>query len=84
MEKNSIKFYQDSKEQTYIDKGIRYFLPDKDRKKIDSILIENGIVASTETIPGYDYSDQGKVIKAILLILTGMIFLIILLSLIIN
>ncbi|THD67417.1 hypothetical protein E7Z59_07075 [Robertkochia marina] len=84
LEKNGIKFYQDSKEQPYIDKGIRYFLADKDREIIDSILIENKIVASTESIPGYDYNDQSKVLKMFIWVLTGIIFLIILLSLIMN
>lgn len=84
LEKNGIKFYQDSKEQPYIDKGIRYFLSDKDRRKIDRILIENGIVASTETIPGYDYNDQSKAIKTFLLVIAGLTILIVLISLIIS
>ncbi|WP_074979021.1 hypothetical protein [Zhouia amylolytica] len=84
LDKNGVKFYQDSKEQPYIDKGVRYFLADKDRKIIDSIIIENKIVASTETIPGYNYNDQSKVLKMFLLVLTGIIFIIILLSLIMN
>ena len=48
-----------------------YFLLDKDRTKINDLLMKNGIIASTETIPSYDYQENKKVQKlyfAILLI----------------
>ena len=50
-----------------------YFLFDKDKIKINDLLIKNEIIASTETIPTYDYREQKKVQKLyfkILLIVT--------------
>ena len=50
-----------------------YFLLDKDKIKINDLLIKNEIIASTETIPTYDYREQKKVQKLyfkILLIVT--------------
>jgi len=60
--KNGIDFYFEEN-QPNIMGGIRYFLRDIDRLKIDKILIENEIIASTETIPSNDYRDQQKAQK---------------------
>lgn len=59
---NGVDFYFEEK-QPNITSGIRYFLRDVDRPKIDKIVIENGIIVSTETIPSYDYRDQQKAQK---------------------
>jgi len=45
-----ILFYSELNEQPNISGGIRYFLLDTDAKKIDRIVIENNIQASTEMI----------------------------------
>jgi hypothetical protein len=52
-QENGVDFYFEEK-QPNITCGIRYFLRDVDRPKIDKIVIENDIIASTETIPSHD------------------------------
>lgn len=64
--KNDIKFYNDSNE--VLNDSCRYFLLNKDRNKIDKLLIINEIIASTETIPSYDYRENGKVQKLFFLV----------------
>ena len=58
---NNIPFYSDVDIQPYTDNGIRYFVLDSDRYKIDQQLKDKEIIASTETIPSYDYRDQKKI-----------------------
>lgn len=72
LEKYNIHYYTNINEQPFIDGGIRYFLLDVDREKIDQILIKNEILASTETIPNNDYKDDYKIIKLSLLILLAL------------
>jgi hypothetical protein len=60
MEKNNMEYYCDLENQPMITNGIRYFIKDADRMKLDKIFIENEIIASTETIPNSDYRDVKK------------------------
>ncbi len=76
---NGIPFYANLNEQPNINGGIRYFLLNSDRPKIDEIVIDNEIIANTETIPSSDYRDSKKVIKLYfytVAIVIGVIFLI--------
>jgi len=61
LENNRIMYYSDVNEQPFIGGGIRYFFLDSDREKVDQILMEKDIIASTETIPSYDYREQKKI-----------------------
>jgi hypothetical protein len=72
---NNIAFYSDIDLQPFTDNGIRYFILDSDRQKIDEILKVNTIIASTETISSYDYRDETKIQKiywlvALIIVLT--------------
>jgi len=76
--KNGIDFYIEEN-QPNISDGIRYFLRDNDRPEIDKVVIENGIIASTETIPSNDYRDQQKMQKIYVItacIVVGIILLV--------
>jgi hypothetical protein len=53
---NNIPFYKND-----LTNDLIYFLLDKDRIGINNLLIQNVIIASTETIPTYDYREQKKV-----------------------
>src|SRR5690554_415608 len=68
LQKNGIKYYYDTREQPFIDSGIRYFLLDKDRKVVDEILISNSIIATIESLPITDYKVNKKMMKIFLLI----------------
>ncbi|MCD8518350.1 MAG: hypothetical protein LRY32_01120 [Flavobacterium sp.] len=57
---NNIDFYHNSNENSDISDGTLFFLLDKDRIIIDQILIENEIIASTETILISDYREETK------------------------
>jgi hypothetical protein len=81
---NEIEFYSDLNEQPFIDAGIRYFLLDSDRPKIDRILKEAEIIASTETIPFYDYRDQKKIGKLYILMFVVIVGLIIVYAIVRN
>ncbi len=63
MNRKQIPFYSDINEQPNTTEGIRYFILDTDLEKVDKLLIENGIIASTETISNYDFRDQKKFYK---------------------
>ena len=69
LQKNGIKYYYDTREQPFIDSGIRYFLLDKDRKVVDEILISNSIIATIESLPITDYKVNKKMIKFFLIII---------------
>jgi len=57
MNRKQIPFYSEINEQPDIAEGIRYFILDTDREKVDKLLIENDIIASTETISNHDFRD---------------------------
>ncbi len=56
---NGVDFYFEEN-QPIIENGIRYFLRDRDRPKIDEIIIKKEIIASVETISTDDYRDVHK------------------------
>ena len=53
---NNVPFYKND-----LTNDSLYFLLDKDKIKINDLLIKNEIIASTETISTYDYREQKKV-----------------------
>lgn len=77
---NNIDFYHNSNENSDISDGTLFFLLDKDRIIIDQLLIDNGIIASTETILMSDYREETKVQKfyfSVFLIVVGLLILVI-------
>lgn len=83
LEKQNIEYYCDVENQPMITGGIRYFIQDADRIKLDKILIENEIIAQTETIPIYNYRDEKKAQKLYLKvagIVLGIIILIVIID----
>ena len=77
---NNIDFYHNSNENSDISNGTLFFLLDKDRVIIDKILIDNEIIASTETILMSDYREETKVQKfyfSVFLIVVGLLILVI-------
>ena len=77
---NNIDFYHNSNENSDISDGTLFFLLDKDRVIIDKILIDNEIIASTETIMISDYRVEKKVQKfhfLVYLLVVGLLILII-------
>jgi hypothetical protein len=77
---NNIDFYHNSNENSDISDGTLFFLLDKDRIIIDQLLIDNEIIASTETIMISDYRVEKKVQKfhfLVYLLVVGLLILII-------
>jgi hypothetical protein len=68
LENQNIEYYSDMENQPFFVNGIRYFILDVDRIKLDKIFTENGIIAHTETIPTSDYRDGKKAMKLYLII----------------
>ena len=60
---NNIDYYYNINENSDISDGTRFFLLDKDRIIIDQLLMDNEIIASTETILFSDYKEERKVRK---------------------
>lgn len=60
LENQNIEYYCDIENQPNFESGIRYFINDNDSIKVDKIVKENGIIASTETINIDDYRDGKK------------------------
>ncbi|RAK20628.1 hypothetical protein B0I03_10747 [Flavobacterium aquaticum] len=76
----NIDYYHNNNENSDISDGTRFFLLDKDRAIIDQLLIDNEIIASTETIMISDYREERKVQKfhfLVYLFVVGLIILII-------
>ena len=63
LEKQKIEYYCDIENQPMFESGIRYFIKNDDRIKIDKIFIENKIIANTETIQTSDYRVGMKIQK---------------------
>jgi len=78
MNREQIQFYSEINEQPDITGGIRYFILNTDREKVDALLIENDIIASTETISNYDFRDQKKLYKVYVWVSISITLLIIL------
>ena len=77
---NNIDYYHNSNENSDISNGTYFFLLDKDRIIIDQLLIDNEIIASTETIMISDYRVEKKVQKfhfLVYLLVVGLLILII-------
>ena len=77
---NNIDYYHNSNENSDISDGTYFFLLDKDRIIIDQLLIDNEIIASTETIMISDYRVEKKVQKfhfLVYLLVGGLLILII-------
>ena len=77
---NNIDYYHNSNENSDISDGTYFFLLDKDRIIIDQLLIDNEIIASTETIMISDYRVEKKVQKfhfLVYLLVVGLLILII-------
>ena len=68
LENQNVEYYCDKQNQPMFESGIRYFILDADRIKLDKILTKNGIIAHTETIPTADYRDGKKAMKLYLVI----------------
>lgn len=83
LEKNNVEYYCDIENQPITGNGIRYFIKDVDKKKLDKIVIENEIIASTETILISDYRD-GKKVQKLYFKVAGIIFAIMILIIIIE
>ena len=66
LEKQNVEYYCDIENQPMFESGIRYFIKNEDRIKIDKIFIENEIIANTETIQTSDYRDEKKIQKVYL------------------
>ncbi|WP_313114658.1 hypothetical protein [Aequorivita sediminis] len=74
----NLPFYSKVKEQAFLDGGINYFILETDRQKVGSLLIENNIVASTETIPNQDFRDIKKFYKVYAWVAISIVVLIVL------
>ncbi len=77
---NNIDYYHNSNENSDISDGTYFFLLDKDRIIIDQLLIDNEIIASTESIMISDYRVEKKVKKfhfLVYLLVVGLLILII-------
>jgi hypothetical protein len=68
LENQSIEYYCDIENQPMFENGIRYFILDADRIKLDEIFTKNVIIAHTETIPTADYRDGKKAMKLYLIV----------------
>ncbi|WP_348825716.1 hypothetical protein [Flavobacterium aestuarii] len=68
LENQNIEYYSDIENQPMFENGIRYFILDADRIKLDKIFTENGIIAHTETITASDYRDEKKAMKLYLIV----------------
>ena len=79
---NNIDFYHNSNENSDISDGTLFFLLDKDRIVIDKILINNEIIASTETIMISDFREERKVQKFHFLVYLIIILILVLIILI--
>lgn len=87
LEKQNIEYYCDIENQPMFESGIRYFIKNDDRIKIDKIFIENEIIANTETIQISDYRDEKKIQKVYLkvaVVVIGIILLIVLFESLLN
>lgn len=83
LEKQNIEYYCDIENQPMFENGIRYFIKDEERIKIDEIFIKNKIIAHTETIQTSDYRDEKKAMKLYLKV-GGIVFGIMILIIIIE
>ena len=83
LEKQNIEYYCDIENQPMFESGIRYFIKNANRTKLDKIFIENEIIANTETIQTSDFRD-GKKIHKVYLKVAGIVIGIMLLIIIVE
>ncbi|HLO72987.1 MAG TPA: hypothetical protein VK164_03545 [Flavobacterium sp.] len=83
LEKQKVEYYCDIENQPMFENGIRYFIQDVDRIKLDKIFVENEIIAHTETIQISDYRD-GKKAQKLYLKVAGIVLVIMILIVIID
>jgi hypothetical protein len=83
LEKQKVEYYCDIENQPMFENGIRYFIQDVDRIKLDKIFVENEIIAHTETIQISDYRD-GKKTQKLYLKVAGIVIVIMILIVIID
>ncbi|OGS74624.1 MAG: hypothetical protein A3G95_09180 [Flavobacteria bacterium RIFCSPLOWO2_12_FULL_31_7] len=87
LEKQNVEYYCDIENQPMFESGIRYFIKNEDRIKIDRIFIENQIIANIETIQTSDYRDEKKIQKVYLRVagvVIGIMLLIMLIESLLN
>ena len=72
LEDQNVDYYCDLENQPNFENGIRYFIKEIDRIKVDEIFKVNQIIAQTETINVADYRD-GKRIMSIYLKVVGIV-----------
>ena len=85
--KQNVEYYCDIENQPMFENGIRYFIQEVDRIKLDKIFIENETIAHTETILVSDYRDEKKAQKLYLKVagvVIGAIILIIIIEMLIK
>lgn len=82
LQKQNIEYFCDLDNQPDIEDGIRYFIRNNDREKIDKIFKENQIIASTETIPVSDYRDNKKIYSVYLKIILAIILIMIIIMIV--
>jgi hypothetical protein len=68
LQENNIDFYSNIKEQAFLDTGIRYFLREADRSKIDALLIKHQLIAQIESHNMPDFTSHKKIMKVYLLV----------------
>ena len=68
LQENNIDFFSNIKEQAFLDTGIRYFLLEADRSKIDALLIKHQIIAQIESNNMPDFTSHKKIMKIYYLI----------------
>lgn len=83
LEKQKVEYYCDIENQPMFENGIRYFIQDVDRIKLDKIFVGNEIIAHTETIQISDYRD-GKKAQKLYLKVAGIVLAIMILIVIID
>ena len=79
---NNIDYHHNSNENSDISDGTLFFLLDKDRVIIGKLIIDNEIIASTETILISDYREEKKVQKFHFLVYLLVILILVLIILI--
>ncbi|WP_162127078.1 hypothetical protein [Flavobacterium phycosphaerae] len=83
LEKYGIQYYYEENEP-FISDGVKYFLLDSDREKIDQLLLRNDLIASTETIHVSDYREERKIQKLYLKTLLIAVLIILIVSIIVS
>ena len=81
---NNIEHYFDFDEQSSNGECLRYYFLESDSKRIDEILIKNGIITFTESNIIGDFQENSKVMKSVAIVAFVLIGILILASVFIN